>query len=285
VKALRDSKLQTPPQIRQVRVVERTASGRARVLLLEGGTGGAIRISAGAFRFAVGRELGWNWLRSDWFDVQGTAFQGRGEGHGVGVCQRGADQMGQQGRGYREILAFYYPGTVTGLTGRGLSWTRLAGETIALMTTRPEADRPLLELAERELRAATERTNLPAPMRIEIRVYPDVETFRNATGEPGSVAAYTVGYRIQMQPPATPRQTLRHELLHVLLETQSRAALPLWFREGLAGYLDGSGAATSGRVAALVHRYGESTVLGWLKTGLPREVTNASPTAAATKSR
>ena len=113
-----------------------------------------------------------------------------------------------------------------------------------------------------------------------MRLYPDVETFRNATGEPGSVAAYTVGNRIQMQPLKTPRQTLRHELLHVLVETQAKDGLPIWFRESLVGYLCGTG-----QMSHLVNRYGEATVLGWLKTGLPREVTNSSATAAATKSK
>ena len=282
VKALRNSKLQTPPEIHQIDVAQRTASGRAQVLILSG-AGTPIRISANSFRFAIGRELGWNLVRSDRFEVQGLVFQGTGEGHGVGLCQRGADQMGIEGRGYREILAFSYPGTVTGLTGRGLSWNRLAGETIALMTTRPDSDCSVLDLAERELRAVTERTNLASPARIEIRLYPDVETFRNATGEPGWVAAYTTGNRIQMQPLATPRPTLRHELLHVLVETQARAGMPLWFRDGLVGYLEGSGGAH--RVAELVNRYGEGAVLGWLKTGLPSEVTNARATAATTKSK
>lgn len=34
-----------------------------------------------------------------------------GYGHGVGLCQYGADGMGRAGYGYGEILAFYYPGT------------------------------------------------------------------------------------------------------------------------------------------------------------------------------
>ena len=38
----------------------------------------------------------------------------------------------------------------------------------------------------------------------EIRVYPDVDTFRNATGEPGWVAAHSRGLRIDMQPQAGP---------------------------------------------------------------------------------
>ena len=259
VKALLASQLHTPPRIRDIVITARTASGRARVLDL-----GRQPISATAFRFAIGRAFGWNLLRSDRYEVHNLLFQGSGEGHGVGLCQRGADQMGVDGRGYREILAFYYPGTAVGVSGRGLAWQRLAGETVALFTTRPEADRAVLEQAERELRAAVQRTNLPAPARVEVRLYPDVATFRDATGEPGTVAAYTVGSRIQIWK----REALRHEMLHVVIEAQAKPGTPVWFREGLAGYLDGSGSAP--RIAALVQRYGETTVLGWLKTGLPR---------------
>ncbi|ANC78809.1 hypothetical protein ABE65_019205 [Fictibacillus phosphorivorans] len=35
-----------------------------------------------------------------------------GNGHGVGMSQTGANVMAKQGKGFREILAFYYPGTV-----------------------------------------------------------------------------------------------------------------------------------------------------------------------------
>lgn len=34
-----------------------------------------------------------------------------GNGHGVGMSQTGANKMGNSGKGFREILAFYYPGT------------------------------------------------------------------------------------------------------------------------------------------------------------------------------
>lgn len=37
-------------------------------------------------------------------------FQGAGWGHGVGLCQHGARGLAAQGAGYRQILAFYYPG-------------------------------------------------------------------------------------------------------------------------------------------------------------------------------
>jgi len=292
--ALAASQLRAPKSLDQVSITQRTASGRARELALSGG-GETLRVSASAFRFAVGRALGWNTVRSDRYEVAGLEFHGAGSGHGVGLCQRGADQMGGEGRSYTEILAFYYPGAAVGLTGRGLSWTRLGGENVTLISTRPEQDGAILLQAERQLRGLAQRTNLAAPRGIEIRLYPDVETFRNATGEPGWVAAHTSGVHIQLQTTVA----LRHELLHVLVEAHTTAALPVWFREGLVGYLEDPGAArpaakppadadlrqtqdaprarrayadATASVAALAHRYGEATVLTWLATGLPREV-------------
>jgi hypothetical protein len=92
---------------------------------------------------------------------------------------------------------------------------------------------------------------------------------------------------------------LRHELLHVLVEARAAVGLPVWFREGLVGYLEDPGAArgagsppadadlrqtmdaqrarraygeAAASVAALVGRYGEPAVLSWVVSGLPREV-------------
>jgi stage II sporulation protein D len=287
------SQLRAPRTIGQVTVSQRTPSGRARELTLAG-AGERVRISATAFRFAVGRALGWDRVPSDRYEVAGLEFRGPGSGHGVGLCQRGADEMGAEGRSYREILAFYYPGTEVGLTGRGIPWTRLGGESIALFTTHADRDGAVLAQAERQLRELVSRTNLPAPRGIEIRLYPDVETFRNATGEPGWVAAHTVGVHVDLQTAGA----LRHELLHVLVEAHAAAGLPIWFREGLVEYLENPSAArvadkapadadlrqiadagrarrayseAAGAVARLVHRYGEGKVLGWLASGLPPE--------------
>ena len=38
-------------------------------------------------------------------------FDGRGQGHGAGLCQWGAAGMAKEGKTYREILRHYYPGT------------------------------------------------------------------------------------------------------------------------------------------------------------------------------
>lgn len=321
LQALHDSGLRAPDGLDRISILGRTASGRASTLTLAG-MGGSVRISADSFRFAVGRELGWNTLRSDRYRVQTSngriAFEGSGSGHGVGLCQVGAEQMGSEGRSYRDILAFYYPGTVVGLTGRGLSWQRLSGDWLAMLTTQPAQDRPVLVAAERIERNLSQRTHWPIPQNIELRVYPDLDTFRNATGEPGWVAAHTEGRRIDLQPSGILRAkgaldtTLTHELAHAFVESQTASkAMPLWFQEGLAAFLqEGRGAGTAripsdadlrqtadtararlayaqaqAEVGALVQRYGETAVLDWVKRGLPAEVANASASQAAPKSK
>lgn len=93
-----------------VRIVERTPTGRAA----------RIEIAAGSRRVTLGgvdlrQRLGWSRLRSLAFEVApvpgGFAFDGKGSGHGAGLCQWGAAGFAREGKGYREILAHYYPGT------------------------------------------------------------------------------------------------------------------------------------------------------------------------------
>ena len=157
-----------------------------------------------------------------------------------------------------------------------------------MLTTHPDQDGAVLALAERQLRDAAARLNLPLPHDLEIRIYPDLDSFRNATGESGSVAGYTEGRHIHLQPAGRGvlERTVKHEIWHALLESQARPGLPLWFREGLAGFFDGSGHPEAARtIAGLMSRYGESTVLSWLSAGLPAEVRHASPSPPATKRR
>ncbi len=62
------------------------------------------------------KALGWSRLPSTNFEVyreNGTfVFDGKGYGHGVGLCQWSALEMAREGKTYREILSFFYPGTV-----------------------------------------------------------------------------------------------------------------------------------------------------------------------------
>jgi peptidoglycan hydrolase-like amidase len=66
-------------------------------------------------RLAIGRRLGWDAVPSNNFTVQedgGEAtLHGVGEGHGIGLCQRGARNMAEHGSDYRAILDHYFPNT------------------------------------------------------------------------------------------------------------------------------------------------------------------------------
>jgi stage II sporulation protein D len=296
--ALAASKLIFPEQLTQVTVLERTASSRARILQLSG-HGAAERISAGSFRLAVGRALGWNTIRSDRYEVRSSGsrilFTGTGQGHGAGLCQDGADEMGAEGFTFRDILEFYYPGTSVSRLDGDIPWKRLSSDEIVLFTTRPDRERVVLQTAAAELHDLRSRWHLPLKTQPEIYVYPDMESFRNGSGEPGWVAAHTQGNRIEMQPLTVLesrrllRSTLRHELLHVLIEARAKPGLPVWFREGLvqnlaeetsAGTAATSRHETKARVAKLIRSYGVDEVLGWVTTGLPPAVLHSSTSSS-----
>ena len=236
-----------------VRVVARSDSGRVQRLLVNDHA-----ITATDFRYAVGRALGWDKLRSDLYEEEDRgdriAFRGRGQGHGVGLCQSGAEIMGEQGHNYHEILAYYYPGTAVGINAQGLAWEKLPGELLDLLSTDRNDAAVLLPAAEHALQVAMKRTGWDARTRPQIKVYPTMAIYRDATGEPGWVAASTLGSVIRLQPIATLvrthslESTLRHEFLHMLIESNARPGAPLWLREGLAIYLENPDAARPGTV-------------------------------------
>jgi stage II sporulation protein D len=301
-----------PQTIRSVSIAERTPSGRVASLRLEGSESSVI--SAEVFRRAIGFALGWDKIRGDLYDLRvagdRVVLSGYGAGHGVGLCQRGAGRMGELGRSYTEILSFYFPGTRVGISAGGLAWQELDDERLRLFSTHPERDLWILPVAARLLRQAEQRAGWSLTGRAQLRIYPSVEIYRDATGQPGWIAASTRGRTIRLQPLETlgaaqaQESTLAHELLHVLVEARARQTLPMWFREGLVLALesDAVSASESGefsevaaleqalaalrgraelgrayraarsRVQQLIARYGRATVLSWLDSGLPREV-------------
>ena len=304
--ALSAAGLRPPRPLQRIVVASRSPSGRVLTLRLEGAS--AITVPEDVFYKAVGRSLGWSHLRSAMFEVEDRGesvnFRGHGDGHGVGLCQLGAEVMGEEGHSYNEILSFYYPHTQLGVSAQGLSWVKLGSERFDLLTTQPELDRSVAAIVGRSLREAEGRSGLNLQRRVAVRIYPTVAAFRDATGEPGWVAASTRGDVIRLQPAQVLGRTrslplvVRHELLHILVESKAREATPLWLREGLvlclnqdhpaasssapsseierqlrspanerelrAGY-----AAAEARVATLIRRYGRPTVINWLSAGLP----------------
>jgi stage II sporulation protein D len=103
--------------VADMRVSVRTPSGRVRWLEVDTGSG-TYRVFGDRVRWLL-RRAGGGILWSSWFELEvtrrggrvtGVAAEGRGYGHGVGLCQHGAMEMARQGYGYEEILKHYYTG-------------------------------------------------------------------------------------------------------------------------------------------------------------------------------
>ena len=93
-------------------VASRTPTGRtSRVRISSGGV--SRELNAAMFR----KTAGYAKIRSLKMEIVPVGgewrFAGEGYGHGVGMCQFGANGMARRGAGFREILARYYPGTET----------------------------------------------------------------------------------------------------------------------------------------------------------------------------
>lgn len=224
-------------------------SGRARTLRLEGGS--ARRVDANEFRYAANRRLGWNTLKSNLYTVErhGNAlvFNGRGLGHGVGLCQAGAERMGQLGISGKKILATYFPGTALAETSPvAESDPILSSEHFALAfpdSQQPWADETLnsLEATRRELESHL--GELPAKVKVE--TFATTAGFVRASGLPGWAAATTDGKSILLQPLSTLKRkgildsTLRHELAHLAIHRRRSPKVPRWFEEGMVLFLIG----------------------------------------------
>lgn len=111
-------------QIRQVTnlaVEERTEHGRVASLRVEG-DGASILVFGDAVRWLFGTgEPGPDGLWSALFDlttardtngrITAYQFRGVGRGHGIGLCQWGANGRARAGQSTRDILRAYFPGT------------------------------------------------------------------------------------------------------------------------------------------------------------------------------
>jgi stage II sporulation protein D len=106
--ALRNSPHGSIGPIRKMDVTKRTASARAEEIAIDGRQR-LLRLSGYDFRSLFGFDR----IRSPMFSItqMGDAFilEGRGWGHGVGMCQWGAAELARRGFSAAEILAFYYP--------------------------------------------------------------------------------------------------------------------------------------------------------------------------------
>ncbi len=96
--------------LRDVRVVRRTAGGRVGLIALTGDTGATFQLPGENFRLAVGPRA----IRSTdcHLRIEGDTLilqDGKGFGHGMGLCQWGMEGQARLGRTAAQILRYYYP--------------------------------------------------------------------------------------------------------------------------------------------------------------------------------
>lgn len=100
--------------LRDLKVLSRDSSGRVSRLGLEGLTPN--EASGQDLRVALGGTIGWTHIRSALFDVRrerdSFRFEGKGYGHGVGMCVIGSAKLADRGETAEAILKRYYPGTL-----------------------------------------------------------------------------------------------------------------------------------------------------------------------------
>lgn len=236
--------------IRDVSVAARSSSNRVRWLRIEGMA--PDEISGEDFRTLVGRVLGWQHIRSTMFDVRRTGsgfhFEGRGAGHGVGLCVVGSAALAAHGSSAAQILAEYFPGLTVGT----LDGSRLASD-VDVRVVLPDSDRGseagIRAVAERHLVDLRAVLGVPAGQ-VRLRFHPTVESYQRETGAPWFTAASTSGRTIDLLPlqvlsrRGIVETTIAHELVHVLTADRLTGR-PLWVREGVASFYAGEYEAAS----------------------------------------
>lgn len=262
--------------LRDLEIVERTASGRAGLLRLDGMIPDTIPGSR--FRLAVGRALGWQLVKSAAFRVRRTGrgyrFDGHGFGHGVGLCVIGMTNRARDGESRVErLLEEYLPGLAIGslpssrtaalsspqrrdqAEGGGRPPARTApvvppaSSPPALTIDLPASSEPdreaLTGFVATALDDLSRSTGLAAPPRIRLVFHPSAQSFQRETRQPWWVSAFTrENGRIDLLPlrvlqqRGTVEATLRHELAHLLTDDVLRDR-PRWVREGVAMHFAG----------------------------------------------
>lgn len=96
--------------VREIKVIERTPAGHAVKIELTGSSG-KLTIAGSEFRIKLGASRVRSLMITVEKQVGGWLLHGRGVGHGVGLCQWGAQGRAISGQTYEQILQAYYPGT------------------------------------------------------------------------------------------------------------------------------------------------------------------------------
>lgn len=109
----KDPRTRVGATLRNIEVLDRDEVGRADRLAIRGSQERVIR--GEELRDVLSQSFGSRAVRSTWFEIRHSAssyiFDGRGYGHGVGLCQAGALARIRAGAKLPAVLQQYFPGT------------------------------------------------------------------------------------------------------------------------------------------------------------------------------
>jgi stage II sporulation protein D len=108
-----DARTAVGARLDDLTVIERDGAGRAMRVRLNGRQ--TREVKGEVLRDALTRAFGVRTIKSTWFDIRkqrtSFVFEGRGFGHGVGLCQAGALARIEAGTSPSAVLLRYFPGT------------------------------------------------------------------------------------------------------------------------------------------------------------------------------
>ena len=99
--------------IRSIKAIQSNPWGRATKMQLRDVKGSVVELSPGRLRThltALGSRVFSGWILKSQYRKGVLTLEGAGFGHGVGLCQYGAEARARDGVAWREILALSYPG-------------------------------------------------------------------------------------------------------------------------------------------------------------------------------
>jgi len=109
----KDARTRVGARLNGIQVLDRDSAGRAEQVALHGTQERIVR--GEDLRDVLGQTFGSRSIRSTWFTVNRAggsfSFEGRGFGHGVGLCQAGALARLRAGGKLSTVLDVYFPGT------------------------------------------------------------------------------------------------------------------------------------------------------------------------------